>query len=166
MFLRVLAATCALSVVWVAAASRVPDHQRLPLSAVVPGAIVTQPFGCTALALEPFDPFCPTRHVHTGIDLAAPAGTPVYAAAGGVIRVGYDAAGAGLFVAVAFDRSVRILYCHLRAVSVATGQTVVAGARVGDVGATGLATGAHLHFEVQIDGRFVDPGHWLAGEAV
>jgi murein DD-endopeptidase MepM/ murein hydrolase activator NlpD len=164
--LRILAAASAVIVLWVAAASRVPDQTRLSLYAIVPGAVVTQPFGCTALELEPFDPFCPSRHVHTGVDLAAPPGTPVYAAAAGLAHVGYDAAGAGLFVAVSFDASVRILYCHLLTVLVATGQHVAAGDRIGEVGATGLATGPHLHFEIQIAGRYVDPGRWLAGGAV
>jgi murein DD-endopeptidase MepM/ murein hydrolase activator NlpD len=163
--LRLLAAGCAAGLVVTVAASRVPNQLRLPVSAVVPGAVVTQPFGCTALELEPFDPFCPTHHVHTGIDLAATVGTPVFAASAGVARVGYDPAGAGLFVVVAAEDGTRVLYCHLSAVAVATGQAVTPGARIGDVGATGLATGPHLHFEVQVAGRFVDPTRWLEGEA-
>jgi murein DD-endopeptidase MepM/ murein hydrolase activator NlpD len=159
--LRVAAAIAAVTLVWIAAASRVPDHTRLPLSAVVPGAVVSQPFGCTALELEPFDPFCPTHHVHTGIDLAAATGTPVFAATAGVARVGWDPQGAGLFVAVTLDGGVRILYCHLSVAAVATGQAVTPGMRIGEVGATGLATGPHVHFQVQVDGRYVDPAKWL-----
>lgn len=159
--LRLVAVSCVGAVVFAAAASRVPGQLRLPLAAVVPGAVVSQPFGCTALELEPFDPFCPTRHVHTGVDLSSPAGTPVYSATAGVARVGFDAAGAGLFVAVAYDLHVRILYCHLQRGVVWTGEVVAPGDLLGDVGASGLATGPHLHFEVQVDGRSVDPGRWL-----
>jgi murein DD-endopeptidase MepM/ murein hydrolase activator NlpD len=96
------------------------------------------------------------------VDLAAPAGTPVHAAAAGVAHAAYDPRGAGVFVVVALDQHVRLLYCHLWRVHVTPGQSVVPGDVIGDVGATGLATGAHLHFEVQVDGRAVDPVSWLA----
>lgn len=161
-FLRVLGIGLACALLWTAAASRVVDHTRLPPSEVVVGAAVAQPFGCTTLELEPFDPFCPARHVHTGIDLAAPAGTAVHAATAGFARVGYDERGAGLFVAIAFDDHVRILYCHLRRAIVASGRQVSAGEVIGEVGATGLATGPHVHLEIQVDGRSVDPAIWLA----
>lgn len=162
--LRVIATGCAVTVVWAFAASRVPDHTRLPLGAVVPGAVISQPFGCTALTLEPFDPFCPSRHVHTGVDLAAPAGTPVFSATAGLAHVAYDPLGAGLFVAVAAGGGARILYCHLSAATVVTGEMVSPGTRIGSVGQTGLATGPHVHFEVQVDGRYVDPPRWLESQ--
>jgi murein DD-endopeptidase MepM/ murein hydrolase activator NlpD len=161
--IRLLAAGCVAVIVWAAAASHVPDQTRLPLSAVVPGAVVSQPFGCSTLDLEPFDPFCPTRHVHTGVDLAAPIGSAVYAATAGVARAGYDPLGAGIFVAVTFTTHVRILYCHLQRALVGANESVAAGQRIGALGATGLAPGPHVHFEIQVDGRYVDPGRWLAG---
>ena len=160
LMLRVLAIGAAATIAWSLAASRVADHTRLPLSAVVPGAVVTQPFGCTTLALEPFDPLCPARHVHTGVDLAAPAGTAVVSATAGVAHVGYDSHGAGLFVAID-DGGTRVLYCHLFSAAVRPGDRVAAGQAIGTVGESGLATGPHLHFEVQIDGRSVDPARWL-----
>ncbi len=58
------------AVVWVVVASQIPSHERLPLSGIVVGAAVSQPFGCTSFELEPYDPFCSGRHIHTGIDLA------------------------------------------------------------------------------------------------
>jgi murein DD-endopeptidase MepM/ murein hydrolase activator NlpD len=149
-------------IVWTVAGSRVISHERLPLAAIVPRAVETLPFGCTSLALEPFDPFCPGLHIHTGVDLSAPAGTPVHAAAAGIAHAGYDPVGAGVFVVVALDQHVRLLYCHLWRVRVKAGQSVMPGDVIGDVGATGLATGAHLHFEVQVDGRAIDPVRWLA----
>jgi murein DD-endopeptidase MepM/ murein hydrolase activator NlpD len=161
LIVRVAAVCGAAALIWTVAGSRVQNQERLPLSAVVPGAALTQPFGCTSFELEPFDPFCPGLHVHTGVDLAAPEGTAVHAATGGTAHVGYDAQGAGLYLVVAADQHVRVLYCHLSAAVVMDGEAVTAGQVIGAVGATGLATGAHLHFEVQVDGRSVDPAPWL-----
>ena len=78
--MRVVAIAAGGVVLFLVAATQVPSHLRLPVSAVVVGARITQPFGCTSLVLEPFDPLCPTRHIHTGIDLAAPLGSAVYSA--------------------------------------------------------------------------------------
>ena len=161
-WLRVAGICVAAMLVWMVAASRVSSPEKLALPAIVPGAVVTQPFGCSTLALEPFDPYCPSHHVHTGIDLAAREGTPVHAADGGTASVGFDPGGAGLYVAVFSDSHVRALYCHLSRAEVKEGVLVLTGQVVGAVGATGLATGAHLHFEVQVDGRAVDPVAWLA----
>jgi murein DD-endopeptidase MepM/ murein hydrolase activator NlpD len=144
------------------ALSHAADATRLPLDALVPGAVITQPFGCTTVSLEPFDPLCPSRHVHTGVDLAAPYGTPVRAATAGVAHVGYDASAAGLFVVVDVGTDVRVLYCHLFTTAVLSGQAVKAGDSIGTVGSSGLATGPHLHFEIQVGGRSVDPAQWLA----
>lgn len=155
----------ALGFAWLVTAAHVPDQVRLPLATVVPGAVVTQPFGCTTLTLEPFDPMCPSRRVHTGIDLAAAAGTAVHAATGGMARVAYNASGPGLFVTVDYGANVRILYCHLFSAAVASGQVVSAGDVIGTVGSSGLATGPHVHFEVQVAGRSVDPAQWLAGRS-
>lgn len=160
--LRLMAIGAAVGLAWTLAAARVVDETRLPLDGVVPGAVVTQPFGCTTVTLEPFDPLCPSRHVHTGIDLAASAGTAVHAATGGMARVAYDAAGPGLFVTVDYGANVRLLYCHLFSAAVTSGQVVSAGETIGTVGSSGLATGPHVHFEVQVTGRSVDPGQWLA----
>jgi murein DD-endopeptidase MepM/ murein hydrolase activator NlpD len=160
--LKVSAIGVAAVVVWALAAGKVAGEQRLPLTSIVPGAVETLPFGCTSLALEPLDPLCPGFHFHTGVDLAALAGTEVHAASTGIARAGFDPQGAGLFVAVAVDQHVRVLYCHLSQVRVVAGESVTPGEVIGEVGATGLATGAHLHFEVQVDGRAVDPVSWLA----
>lgn len=152
----------AAAAVWLVAASQVPSHVRLPVNAVVVGGEVTQPFGCTSLELEPFDPFCPGRHVHTGIDLAAPSGTPVHSATAGAAHRGFDPGGAGLYVVVTADAHVRLFYCHLSAIAVRDGQPVIPGQVVGSVGSTGMATGPHVHFEVQVDGASVEPAAWLA----
>jgi murein DD-endopeptidase MepM/ murein hydrolase activator NlpD len=160
--LRVAAVGLAAVLVWTLAAGRVAGEQRLPLASIVPGAVVTLPFGCTSFAMEPFDPLCPGSHIHTGVDLAAPVGTAVHAATGGIARAGFDPGGAGIFVAVAVGAHARLLYCHLSRVLIVPGESVTPGQVIGEVGATGLATGAHLHFEVQMDGRAIDPVNWLA----
>lgn len=162
MFLRIASGGIGLALVWTVAAARVPVRERLPLAAIVPGAVETLPFGCTSFDLEPFDPLCPGLHIHTGVDLAAPTGTAVHAAAAGVAYAGFDPGRAGIYVVVIVDPHVRVLYCHLWRLHVAAGESVTAGQVIGEVGSTGLATGAHLHFEVQVDGRAIDPVIWLA----
>jgi murein DD-endopeptidase MepM/ murein hydrolase activator NlpD len=89
-------------------------------------------------------------------------GTAVHAATAGIARAGFDPSGAGIFVAVAVGEHIRVLYCHLSRALIVSGESVTPGQVIGEVGATGLATGAHLHFEVQVDGRAVDPVTWLA----
>jgi len=157
------AAVGALAIVtWLVAATQVPSHERLQVGGVVIGAVITQPFGCTDLELEPFDPACSTRHFHSGIDLASPLGTAVYSATAGKAYVGYDPNGAGNFVAVVMDTHVRVLYCHLSEIRVAPGQEVAPGMLIGLVGATGLTTGPHVHLQVDVDGTPVDPATFLA----
>jgi murein DD-endopeptidase MepM/ murein hydrolase activator NlpD len=160
--IRLLLGAAGSSAVFLVAAAQVPNHARIPVSAVVPGATVTQRFGCTPVVLEPFDPNCASRHFHTGIDLAAPEGTKVYSATGGIASTGLATDGCGLFVAVAPERDERVVYCHLSVRRVADGESVSAGDLIGLVGATGLATGPHVHLQVDVDGLPVDPEVFLA----
>lgn len=159
--MRIIAVVAAGLAVFAVGATQVPPQVRLPVAAVVAGAVMTQPFGCTALVLEPFDAACPSRHVHTGIDLAAVEGAEVHSATSGVAVKGFDPGGAGLFVEVVVDAHVRILYCHLSAFAVRAGQSVTPGQVIGLVGATGLATGPHVHLQVEMDGVPVDPALYL-----
>lgn len=160
--LRLVAMIAGAGILWLVAASDLYRPARLPVDAVVVGATVTQPFGCTWLELEPYAPFCPGRHLHTGIDLAAPAGSEVHSATSGVARVGFDPGGAGLFVAVQVDPRARVIYCHLSGFNVLNGDAVQPGQVIGWLGSTGNSTGPHVHFEVQVDGHAVDPEVWLA----
>jgi murein DD-endopeptidase MepM/ murein hydrolase activator NlpD len=127
---------------------------------IVPGAVESQPFGCTSFELEPVEPACPGGHFHSGIDLAAPAGTPVLAPGGGVARVGVGGS-CGIHVVLEHGDGIETLYCHLSEAAVGNGQPVGAGQRIGSVGSSGFSTGPHLHFEVHRDGRAVDPATWL-----
>ena len=95
---------------------------------------------------------------HAGVDLAAPSGTPVTAAAEGRVTWAARLAGGwGNLVVVVHAAGVRTMYAHLSSIAVRVGQRVVDGDRLGAVGATGDATGPHLHFEVRLRGASVDP---------
>ena len=95
---------------------------------------------------------------HAGVDLLADRGTDVQAAAPGrVTFAGYAFGGWGQLVVVAHDDGVRTMYAHLSVVGVRLGETVSTGSVLGQVGATGDATGPHLHFEVRVRGAAVDP---------
>jgi murein DD-endopeptidase MepM/ murein hydrolase activator NlpD len=159
---RIVAMAAGASLVWVVAASQIPNHERLPVAGVVAGAVISQPFGCTSFELEPYDPFCPGLHIHTGVDLAAPIGAAVHSASSGIARTGLDPNGAGLYVMVVVDAHVRVFYCHLSAIGVVNGQALRTGQVVGALGESGRATGPHVHLEVQVDGTSVDPVAWLA----
>jgi peptidoglycan hydrolase-like protein with peptidoglycan-binding domain len=105
------------------------------------------------------DPFGPRgNRFHAGIDLVAPTGTSVQAAAPGrVAFAGFAGGGWGKLVVIVHRDGVRTLYAHLSAIEVRRGATVDTGARVGLVGATGDASGPHLHFEVRLRGAALDP---------
>ena len=95
---------------------------------------------------------------HPGIDYPAATGTPVVAAGRGrVVFAGWDSGGYGNLVVVEHPQGVRSMYAHLSRIGVQSGQAVVAGSLIGRVGATGLATGPHLHFELRLRGAAIDP---------
>jgi peptidoglycan hydrolase-like protein with peptidoglycan-binding domain len=104
------------------------------------------------------DPFGPRGdNWHAGIDLPAPLGTPVYSARSGqVVWAGWRD-GWGLLVTVAHGSGERTMYAHLSRIDVRVGVWVAQGVRVGRVGATGHATGPHLHFEVRVRNASVNP---------
>ena len=123
----------------------------------IDGAVVSQPFGCTPLQLEPFDRTCSSQHFHSGIDLAAPMGAPVHAALDGAVHVVVSAGGFGLHVVLDSGVGLTTLYGHLQSVDVHDGDEVTAGDVIGRVGSTSNSTGPHLHFEVRRDGIPEDP---------
>jgi murein DD-endopeptidase MepM/ murein hydrolase activator NlpD len=111
------------------------------------------------LAGEITDGFGPRgARFHAGVDIPAPTGTGVIATAPGrVAYAGWLDGGWGLLVTIAHAQGVRTLYAHLSQIDVHVGDLVQAGFQVGRVGATGDATGPHLHFEVRVRGAAVDP---------
>jgi len=104
-------------------------------------------------------PVMHTVRAHLGIDYAAPTGTPVWAAASGVITQRGEAGGAGNLVMLKHDGGIETAYMHLSkfAEGQKVGQRVAAKTVIGYVGATGLATGPHLHFGVKQNGGYIDP---------
>jgi murein DD-endopeptidase MepM/ murein hydrolase activator NlpD len=128
----------------------------------VDGAVISQGFGCTTFAAEPVDPGCPSGHFHTGVDLAAPLGTPVRATLAGVAHVEISAGGFGLHIVIDHGDGFSSLYGHLSAVAVSDGEQVAQGEVIGAVGSTGNSTGPHLHFELDRDGVPEDPLQELA----
>jgi len=108
------------------------------------------------------DPYTGYSSFHDGVDCAAPTGTPVWAAADGVVALASSYGGYGncIMIDTAYGRT---LYGHLSAIYVSVGQSVSQGQTVGAVGSTGWSTGSHLHFGVSINGSFVNPlnyAHW------
>jgi murein DD-endopeptidase MepM/ murein hydrolase activator NlpD len=98
---------------------------------------------------------------HPGFDLAAKAGTPVAAAAGGTVSHAGPAGTYGNLVTVRHDNGFETRYAHLSAVTVKAGDRVEAGQQLGNVGTTGYSTGPHLHFELRHDGKTMDPAPLL-----
>lgn len=101
--------------------------------------------------------------VHTGQDFAAPVGTAVHAARDGVVSLEHPA-WAGNLVRIDHGGGVETVYAHLSDVFVTSGERVEAGKLIGTVGSEGNSTGPHLHLEVQVDGRSVDPMPILEGD--
>ena len=103
-------------------------------------------------------PFGRTRQFHSGIDIAAPTGTPVRAAMSGrVIQVGTNDPVWGHFIVVSHHSGYRTFYSHLSRIRTRAGAYVATGERIGDIGSTGLSTGPHLHFSVFKNGVSVNP---------
>jgi murein DD-endopeptidase MepM/ murein hydrolase activator NlpD len=104
------------------------------------------------------DPFRRGAAMHPGIDLAAAYGTPVYATADGIVtRAGWNSGGYGNLVEIDHGRGISTRYGHMSAILVKPGEHVTRGEEVGRIGSTGRSTGNHLHYEVRIDGRPVNP---------
>ncbi|MDH4263647.1 MAG: M23 family metallopeptidase [Spirochaetia bacterium] len=109
-----------------------------------------------------FSPFGYSSEFHLGVDMADRIGTPVYASAEGrVIHAVYDNSGYGRNVLIQHKFGYTTLYAHLNSVSVYAGQYVSKGQNIGTLGETGRATGPHLHFEVRIDGKHINPLPYL-----
>lgn len=126
----------------------------LPQSWPAPGEL-TSGFGWRS------DPFRGTSRFHAGVDVAAPTGTPVYAAASGKVLRAEWSSGYGNLVEIDHGFGITTRYGHNNEFVVATGDTVRAGQLIAKMGSTGRSTGPHCHFELRIDGTAHDPMKYL-----
>lgn len=107
------------------------------------------------------DPFQGSAAMHAGIDLASPTGTPIYATADGVVDRAEWFGGYGNMVQIEHGKGIATRYGHMSKIAARPGERVKRGDLIGYVGSTGRSTGSHLHYEVRIDGRAVNPVPFL-----
>ncbi|TMC40648.1 MAG: hypothetical protein E6J25_10760 [Chloroflexi bacterium] len=136
----------------------------------IPHAAISQGFGPTPYVFEAA--YAGFPHFHTGIDLSVPLGTPVFAAADGVVVLarpmtdaGGNLVGYGNYLIIQHDTGLKTLYGHLLTIGVKEGDLVHRGQLIGLVGSTGNSTGPHTHFEVRIENSPVDPMQMLPAAA-
>lgn len=130
--------------------------------------VITQGFGCTSYPFEPYEPSCPSKHFHSGLDIAADYGTPVHAADGGIVHnftmgcsLGSGLCGYGRYVVIVHAGGFTTLYGHLSSWAVGDGVQVDKDTVIGYEGSTGNSTGPHVHFEMDLAGMPVDPLAYL-----
>jgi len=159
--LDALAALTELRLDWLTAAeSRLVDEHirrhRIPTQNPVPGHQISSGFG------KRIDPFNGKLTNHKGLDFPAPIGTPVMAAAGGVVIAQEHHAGYGNVVEIDHGNQLVTRYAHTSRAVVKLGDLVRRGQKIAEVGSTGRSTGAHLHFEVLVQGVQHDPQKFLS----
>lgn len=147
-----------------------PDLPAPPTRSSVTGTFVmpvsgytfTQPYGCSPYAFEPWDGALGCNF-HNGIDLAAPAYTPIMASDGGTVKyAGWCDCGLGYYVEIDHGSGFATVYGHMAEMPyVATGQNVGQREVIGPMGSTGQSTGSHTHFMIKLNGSTVDPLGYL-----
>ncbi len=142
----------ALGIAGPAAPSTGPSRFIWPLSGTI-----TSPFGWRS------NPFGGAPDFHPGLDIAAPTGTTIVAAASGTIMLAQWYGGYGNYILIDHGGGYSTGYGHLSAIYVSVGQHVKQGQAIGAVGSTGQSTGPHCHFEIRINGKPVDPAPYLHG---
>ncbi len=124
---------------------------------VVPASVqaITSGFGYRR------DPFNGRAAMHAGIDFKGAIGSPIFAAAGGRVTFAGQKSGYGNAIEITHGNGMLTRYAHLSRIGVKVGQQVTAGTTIGGLGSTGRSTGPHLHFEVRINDRAVNPRPFL-----
>ncbi len=128
---------------------------------VVPSYMPVKDFSYSSSFGVRFDPFTGMSAMHAGVDMAGHRGDPIYAAANGTVSLAGWSGAYGNCVEVAHGRGLSTRYGHLSAILVRPGQVVHQGEVIARMGSTGRSTGTHLHYEVRIDGRAVNPRPYL-----
>ena len=140
--------------------SRLSDQklQRslIPTSRPVIGGYLGSRFG------RRIDPFTGNAAMHTGLDFPGPVGTPIYAAAGGVVVTAFEHAEYGKMLEIDHGNDIITRYAHTSKILVNRGDLVKRGQKIALIGSTGRSTGPHLHFEVMVAGQYKDPAKFLA----
>lgn len=103
------------------------------------------------------DPFRGSAAMHAGVDIRGPVGTPIYATADGVVAEAKRRGGYGNLVEIDHGKGIATRYGHMSKILVSAGARVTRGQVIGLMGSTGRSTGSHLHYEVRMDGRAVNP---------
>ena len=111
-------------------------------------------------------PLLHTTRPHEGIDVSAPMGAPIVAPASGVVTLVTRENGYGNMLEIDHGNGIVTRYAHCSRIDVRTGQRVTRGQRIAAVGSTGLATGPHLHYELHINGKVVNPMTYVLADAI
>jgi murein DD-endopeptidase MepM/ murein hydrolase activator NlpD len=123
----------------------------------LPSILPTVGWVSSRFTLHRHHPVLHVTRAHEGIDIAAPAGAPVIAPAAGVVVATATRPGYGLLLELDHGRGVVTRYGHLSRIVVHSGQVVMRGQLLANVGSSGLSTGPHLHYEIRVAGAVVDP---------
>ena len=125
--------------------------ERTPFAHPVTGVTQTSGYGTRR------DPRTGGRRMHNGVDWAGPQGTTIRATADGIVTHAGRQSGFGNLVIIQHDFGIETYYAHLHRINVSEGQRVSRGDRIGGMGTTGRSTGVHLHYEIRVGGRPINP---------
>lgn len=127
----------------------------LPNSSPVAAAFNSSSFGWR------IDPFNGQKAFHEGLDFTASTGTPIYAAAGGIVSTAEQTPDYGKIVKIDHGSGLETRYAHASSLFVRAGERVEKGQKIAEVGSTGRSTGPHLHYEIRLAGNPLDPRKYL-----
>ena len=131
----------------------------------VPSYVPVKSFTYTSTYGVRYDPFNGNTAMHAGLDMAGSYGEPIYAAADGVVETAGPSGAYGNLVQLGHGKGIATRYGHLSAIVVKPGAWVKQGQLIARMGSTGRSTGTHLHYEIRIDGRAVNPRPYLDASA-
>lgn len=133
--------------------------------AAIPSFVPVKAYSTTSTYGVRYDPFTGNTAMHAGLDMAGTQGEPIYAAADGIVTTGGRSGAYGNLIELAHGKGLATRYGHLSAVLVHPGERIRQGQLIGRMGSTGRSTGTHLHYEIRIDGRAVNPRPYLDASA-